>query len=527
MPFFVPMLQRCTFLILLLLVGFSTFAQLTEISLDDQGNPNEPTVCIARSGDSIIYAASNIQNFYSINTNGHLVAKQRATSPLGVYGDPVLHWSDNHLYFTHLSKTDGKSYGEWFDRIIVQRIDQIKPWSEKSYGVGYNDGKMQDKPWLSSDNGSSEYSNSIYVTWTEFDKYDSDNSDDHSRIRFSYLKEGSTTFSDAITISDTVGDCLDSDNTLEGVTTAVDSSGNIYAIWAGHNNIYFDKSLDGGRTWGEDKIIAEQVNGWDMNMPNIMRANGMPFILADTARDLLYVCWSDERNGNADIWLKTSADRGKSWSEAIQLNLDKTNTHQYFPNMAIDDSTGKVYVAYYDFKSSNTNTFYSISLASYSPSGQIDNVQLTPFVTALPGTTTFFGDYIDIDIHNDRLAVVYTSYDLSQKTQVNLITEATLGDGIFSKIAINNTPALVKNGDSLTVVLNVEHPHKTKIKIHIAENGKTHRYKLKTAYHGARTGWDQKLATLKIEEKSQITYIKYRIRDLAVRNVYKRIIRLD
>jgi hypothetical protein len=534
-------MSRFLVFISLFFAVFSTcVAQLSEVSLDRVKNPNEPSVCFDKSNDSIIYAASNIDNFYSLDLRSDRLLKQRSTSSLGVYGDPVLHWSGSDVYFAHLSKTQGKGYGDWFDRIVVQQVSDVSTWEEKSYSVGYNKNKMQDKPWLSSDEHS-PLKGSVYVTWTEFDKYDSDNPLDHSRIRFSALRHGADSFSEAITISDTVGDCLDGDHTLEGANTVVDSSGNIYAVWAGHDNIYFDKSTDGGLTWGRDEVIAKQVGGWDMDMPNIMRANGMPFMASDVDRDILYVTWADERNGNADIWLKYSRDQGESWSSAIQLNLDQTDRHQYFPNIAIDPHTGKVYIAYYDFKSSSTNSFYTISLALFNFNGEVwgsaakriygnsntgvANVQLTPYVIPLPGKKTFYGDYLDIDIYKDKLAVVYTAYDLNQKTEVNLILEETLSDGIFGKIAINNTLAIIRNSDSAQVMLNIEHPHKSKIKLCVVSNGKVQKHVFRESYDGDNRGWDQQIGALRLGKNDEIKKIKYRIRDTEIRNVYKRVVK--
>lgn len=511
----------------LITCSIDVFPQITEVIIDDTGNPNEPSVCFSENGDSLLYVAANIANFYTINTSNGIIRRQKASSPLGVYGDPVLHWAKSSLYYTHLSKTPKKDYGDWFDRIVVQRIDSAHPWEEKSYSLGYNKGKMQDKPWLSSDDWSVKYQNNIYVTWTEFDKYCSSDPTDHSRIRFAALNSKSDSFSQAITISDTVGNCEDGDNTLEGATTAVDASGNLYAVWAGLGNIYFDQSNDGGKTWGQDRIVALQVEGWDMDMPNIMRANGMPFLVADKIRESLYICWADERNSNADIWLLASKDLGKTWSEPIQLNLDKTNTHQYFPNMAIDEHTGDVHVAYYDFKTSPTNTFYTISLATYTTDGKVTNAQLTPFVTALPGKKVFYGDYLDLALYNDQLAVAYTAYDLSQKTEIKLVTEATISNGIFSKLAINNTVAIVRNSDAAQIILNVEHPHKTKMVIHVEKNGKKSKHSYKALYRGSNTSWDHILGVINIEPEAHIYRIKYRIRDLAVRNVYRRKIQLN
>ncbi len=512
----------------LILVGSVTrvSGQLTEIVVDNVSNPNEPSVCFSQTNDSLLYAAANIRNFYTINHKNETVLRQKATSKLGVYGDPVVHYADHQLYFAHLSKTEGKDYGKWFDRIVVQRIESTHPWVEHSYSVGYNGYKMQDKPWLYSDNTSGIHAGNVYVTWTEFDTYGSANPSDKSRIRFSVLQPNDSTFSNAITISDTTGDCLDGDNTLEGANTCVDSVGTIYAVWAGHNNLYLDYSTDGGTTWHKDQIIQTQVKGWNMDMPNIMRANGMPFIVADKQRNTLYICWADERNGHADIWLTKSTNNSLSWSEPILLNLDKTNTHQYFPNIAIDPATGSVYVAYYDFKTSPSNTFYSISLAQYDTSGRVSNTQLTPYVTALPGKKIFYGDYLDIDIYNNQLAVAYTAYDLSGKTSIKLIREGSLSDGIFSKIGINNTPAVVKNGDTALVLLNVEHPHKTIIKIKTTKNGKKNRYRFVASYSGKQTSWDDVLGTFLLDDQTILKTLKYKIRDRDVRHVYKRTINL-
>ena len=212
--------MRITITALLALAFLLTQAQFTHVTLDKSGNPNEPSIAVHPKTKSIV-SASNINNFYVKELGDTDYKKIKSTSPLGVYGDPVLHYSDTCLFFAHLAKTPQKEYGDWFDRIVVQKITDPVNWIEKSYSVGYNSHKMQDKPWLCSDNHSARWKGNVYVNWTEFDTYDSDNPLDRSRIRFSKYMASADTFSAAITLSDTTGDCLDSDNTLEGVTTAV------------------------------------------------------------------------------------------------------------------------------------------------------------------------------------------------------------------------------------------------------------------------------------------------------------------
>ena len=375
-------------------------------------NSNEPTVVLSpkNSSNQIIAAANVDRIFYLEKEATHFKAIQ-GKSQLGVYGDPVLHYADSNLFYAHLSKTTHKKYGDWFDRIVVQKIHALSPWEETSYSVGYNPPKMQDKPWLSSDNHSTKFKGNVYVTWTEFDKYGSKDSSDFSRIRFSKYIPNTDSFSTAITISDTVGDCLDGDNTLEGATTAVGSNGEIYAVWAGHQKIWFDKSIDGGNSWGADQQIATQFEGWDMDMPNIFRANGMPFIQCDTIREIMYITWADEENGNADVWLIFSKDKGISWSKKIRISEAKG--HQYFPNIVLNQQSGDVYIAYYDQSLSSKSLFYDISLNRFNLENPSRNelFRITPKSIPLPGKNYFYGDYIDIDYLDNNLAVIYPKFD--------------------------------------------------------------------------------------------------------------------
>jgi Neuraminidase (sialidase) len=44
------------------------------------------------------------------------------------------------------------------------------------------------------------------------------------------------------------------------------------------------------------------------------------------------VCWGDTRNGqnNADIWIASSMDGGKTWNEPVRVNDDETTTASIF-----------------------------------------------------------------------------------------------------------------------------------------------------------------------------------------------------
>ena len=141
--------------------------------------------------------------------------------------------------------------------------------------------QAQDKEWLAVDHTQSPYRGTIYATWTEFDNYGSSNPSDSSRIKFSKSIDQGITWSNAITISDRSGDCIDSDNTDEGAVPSVGPNGEIYVAWAGPLGLMFDKSTNGGQTWRTDSFVSSMPGGWDYNVSGIYRCNGLPITMCD------------------------------------------------------------------------------------------------------------------------------------------------------------------------------------------------------------------------------------------------------
>ncbi len=166
------------------------------------------------------------------------------------------------------------------------------------------------------------YKGNIYMTWTEFDDYGSSNPNDSSRIRFSRSTDRGLNWTNAITISDVSGDCIDEDNTVEGAVPCVGPNGELYVSWAGPLGLMFDKSTDAGNTWGTDTFVSDIPGGWDYSVTGIYRANGLPITACDTSqspyRGNIYINWSDQRNGtgNTDIFLSKSTDGGNTWSDS-------------------------------------------------------------------------------------------------------------------------------------------------------------------------------------------------------------------
>lgn len=385
------------------------------VSSTGNERPNEVTISINPVNSNNIVIGSNLNFYYYSFTGGTSWTEGIITSSEhGVWGDPVLMFDDTGvLYYCHLSNPDGPA---WVDRIVVQKsIDGGQTWDDGA-GIGLNGDKLQDKEWIALDRSDSQYSGNLYLGWTEFDLYQSEDPEDKSRIRFSYSDDRSATWSEPIIISDTEGDCLDDDNTMEGAVPAVGNNGDVYICWAGPEGIYFDKSSDGGQTFGQDMIISDMPGGWAIDIPGIFRCNGMPFTVYDNSDSdysgNLYVMWSDQRNGsdNTDIFLMKSEDGGASWSQRKMINNDGTQSHQFFPNIVVDPITGIIYIVYYD-RSTSAGNETDVWMARSTDGGESFTSYKISKTSFTPVYTVFFGDYIDIDAYNGHIYASWMRMD--------------------------------------------------------------------------------------------------------------------
>ncbi len=119
----------------------------------------------------------------------------------------------------------------------------------------------------------------------------------------------------------------------------------------------------------KSKVVMSIPGGWNQEIPGVYRANGMPILLSDLSngpnRGTLYLCWSDERNGDVDVFVSSSKDGGENGTEAVRVNNDDTHTQQFFPWMTVDVVTGNLYAVFYDSRNPsdfNTDVYLASSV---------------------------------------------------------------------------------------------------------------------------------------------------------------------
>ncbi len=356
---------------------------------------SEPSVSINRQNRDWIMAGSILDNYYFSKDGGENWEKGRLTSKYGVFGDPVL-FSDpeGNFYYFHLALKNQ----EFLRAIIVQKTsDGGKHWTDVA--IGENPPKQQDKPWV----GYEPVSQTLAVSWTEFDRYGSKNPEDKSRILVSFSNDKAENWTKPVKINDLDGDCLDDDQTVEGAVPVFIDKDTVLVVWAYDRKIWFDKSVDGGRTWGKDQVIARQEAGWAFDFPGIYRANGLSVFLRDTVSGTLLVLFGDKDPGG-QIKFTLSTDQGKTWQPVKVLPL---HGDQFFPASVILHGYGRFAVLHYE-RNGTDSLSTEVKLSLYDFEGQLhDSITLTqsPFK---PDKRIFFGDYIDLDFDGQSVAAVWT-----------------------------------------------------------------------------------------------------------------------
>ena len=194
---------------------------------------------------------------------------------------------------------------------------------------------LMDKPYMTID----PVSGALYVVWTDFGTHPGPQD---VRIFFSASVDHGATFTAPRQISG--GASFGS-----WATADVGPGGEIYATWSAEYypalRIWFDRSLDGGRTWlSRDVRVADYPSG------GVRKGGGFgwPTVAVDRSggphHGRVYVAWPNYTVGA--IYVARSDDRGDHWSEPVRV--DDIGNAGDFLNLAwvVVDGEGRVCVTY-------------------------------------------------------------------------------------------------------------------------------------------------------------------------------------
>ena len=272
----------------------------------------------------------------------------------------------------------------------------------------------------------SKYFGSVYVVVSDYPS----NAPIYKQTGFSMLllisRDGGKTWLNPIDISTCI-DCGQEHSA--SITTG--PNGEIYVSWwNGKNQIVFNKSIDGGITWGNEKIVRTYTP----------RSN--PYILTDDVRGNItievdrsfgsyrgniYISAIDQNNQNtgaADAWMISSSNEGSTWSNLVYISDGPKGPYKYYfqPKISVAPN-GRIDAVWYDTRNWNGtdinkvdyDLYYSYSInggKSFAKNIRVTNnvsTKITNCPTQNPCGERRLYEYIGLVSDKNRVMPVWTN----------------------------------------------------------------------------------------------------------------------
>jgi hypothetical protein len=311
-----------------------------------------------------------------------------------------------YIAFDKLGTFNYWAHGATRNGIFVRRsLDGGKTWEAEHIPVAEQASTpgipFEDKPYIVADNTKSRYAGNLYIGWTRWRLND-------SQMVLSRSTDDGKTWSQPVEIDKHPGLPRDDNGAAEGFDGVVGSDGKLYAIWSQDDAIMLATSRDGGKTFSHARAVIHTAPIM-FAIETLERANGFPQIAIDPKSNRLYVTWSDYRNGDLDVFLATSDDGGKRWTDPVRVNNDPVHNgaEQFFQWLAVDPTDGSVNVVFYDRRGDPQNRKQIVVLARSTDGGHtFNNYAWTN--EAFEASGVFFGDYSGVAAYGGRVYGIWT-----------------------------------------------------------------------------------------------------------------------
>ncbi|MGC3948612.1 MAG: sialidase family protein [Chryseolinea sp.] len=251
----------------------------------------------------------------------------------------------------------------------------------------------------------------LHVSWTETGNNAEGKCE--STIMLSTTSNG-TKWSKPMRMSQVGGGCEENNQYATAGVPAVAADGKSFVSWYNNGKIYLDRSLSGS-IWLENDIVVHDITpGWKINVPGHGNVTNAPQLVVDqskgTYHGCIYLAWSDQKDGEGDtnVLFTRSNNYGDNWASPSKLSERDSKGEQYGSRMAIDQTTGFIYVLFYD-RGAHEDDQTDVVLAYSSESGGSFKsivVSETPF---LADDKSDAGVYLDIAVHGGAIVPVWTS----------------------------------------------------------------------------------------------------------------------
>lgn len=324
-----------------------------------------------------------------------------------------------YLVFDKLGTTSYWRHGAGRNGVYVRRSPdggatwEKEPAAVRAWYTGKEPGmQFEDMPRIFADNSAkSPHAGNLYVGWIEWQI-------DKSIMLFARSTDHGKTWSAPIRISTQTGFPRDDNGNVVGFHGVVDADGTIYAVWNWGLTIVMATSHDGGKSFTPSRVV-QQVGppyfGGTGAVPGLGRVFGFPQVGVYGAN--VYLSWSDFRNGDIDVFLAASRDRGRTWAAPIRVTTDSLHDgrDQFFQFLAVDPANGDVYVQFYDRRDDPTNRRTGFTLARSTDGGR-SFINYAWADSTFEGRNAFLGDYTWLTAYDRRVYGIWAETALIDST---------------------------------------------------------------------------------------------------------------
>ncbi len=180
---------------------------------------------------------------------------------------------------------------------------------------------------------------------------------------------------------------------LNDNATVIASNGDtLYVVWEddrdGNSEIYYKRSTDSGLSWEPDKRLTDNSN---YSTSPSLAISGL----------VVRVVWSDDRDGNSEIYIKQSDDGGSTWGADTRVTNDAYASD--YPSVAIEGSI--IHVVWADLRNATSTDDYEIYYKRSTDGGVTwePDIRLTnnPSYSGYPGVVVS-GSVVHVVWEDDR-----------------------------------------------------------------------------------------------------------------------------
>jgi len=272
--------------------------------------------------------------------------------------DPTLAFDTRgNLFYGYIVVFFGQGHGINGTELAVARSTdggQTYP-SANFFSFSGGQDHFNDKPMIAADtNLGSAFRDNVYLAWDA-----ASGGSSSGGVRFARSTDHGASFS-IIRIDNPTGP-----GRSIAAQPFVGPNGEVYAAWndIAANTIAFNRSLDGGATFGTPGVVANKTIPFDIGIPAISFRGALVYPTCDADRSTgphrgrLSCAWMDfAPNGmNTDIFSAFSDDRGSTWSPRRRVT-DSLNASvdRFYPWLSVDAVTGEVNISFYDTRNDTT-----------------------------------------------------------------------------------------------------------------------------------------------------------------------------